>query len=647
MGLWDQVSKRLTLPAGARSMSPAQIQAQVREAQAPFVPLPRDPMQQASITPFSAGTVLVPVPINPVNPDTGRTAPRRSEFENTWNTQLTRAGRVSFEDLRRIADEADMVRKCIEIVKDTAAGWDIEIVPKASAVSRILEDQPELSIAAASRTARESLNGEILRCMEWWEEPDRQNGYSLPEWIAQCMEEMLVIDALSIYPARQLGGDQNLDSLIILDGATIKPLLADDGNRPLPPYPAFQQILFGFPRGEFTASADADGQFTSDDLAYLPRTRRTFTPYGYSKVEQAIPVVGLYLKRLGWLSSEFDEGTLPEAFVESDVQAGVTPELLKAYEKIINDDLAGQYAERRRIKLLGVGQHPIFPPDMDERFKPDLDELIVKYLSGHFGVLPSQLGFAAKGGLGGRGVQEGEESTSEDVRMKPTRKWLIRTMNQMSYRFLNMPKDLTFKIDGDDSEDDKTDAERDEIYFRTGRRTMNDLRNADGLPPYTFPEADMPFIGNDVTPAAAAQAQQAQEGSTAQAIADDSNTEDEAGTGDLTEPDDAPAPADASRELMQFVKWSKGARRKPFVFKSVGPGLAEWILSVDETSHADAISLALNVRKALADRMLAKAGGADAGGRGRTAIVGGSKPGRGTDRAVYAADNRFTGAGRS
>ncbi len=530
------------------------------------------------------------------------------------------------------------MRKCIEIVKETGAGWDVDIVPRPSAIARVLEDKPNLSSAAASREARKALQPEITRCLEFWEEPDRQNGISLPEWIALALEEMLVIDALSIYPARQLGGDQNLDSLIIIDGSTIKPLLADDGNRPLPPYPAFQQILYGFPRGEYTATADADGEFTSDDLLYLPRTRRTNTPYGYSKVEQAMPVLMLYLKRLGWLSSEFDDGTLPEAFVKSDIQAGSTPETLRAYERIMNDDLAGQYAERRRMKLLAVGMEPVFPPDMDERFKPDLDELIVKYVSGHFGVLPSQLGFAAKGGLGGTGVQEGEQDTSEDVRFKPVRKWLIRLLNQTSYRFLNMPKDLTFKIDGDDAEDERAEAERDEILFRTGRRTMNDFRGEDGLPLYTFPEADIPYVSTTLAPVGAATAAAAPSEGTGNGVQDGSNTEDSEGTGDHTEPDDdAALSSEADTELKQFANWARGERRKPFVFKAVSTAVSDELtrLAADDATMGTARAFALELRKSR---------GADAGGRDRTAGVGGRAAGRETDRALYAADHRFIGA---
>ena len=45
--------------------------------------------------------------------------------------------------------------------------------------------------------------------------------------------------------SKSVSGD--LYGLQILDGSTIKPLIDDRGMRPMTPYPAYQQILYGFP----------------------------------------------------------------------------------------------------------------------------------------------------------------------------------------------------------------------------------------------------------------------------------------------------------------------------------------------------------------------------------------------------------------
>ena len=334
MAFRDRVLKALNLPAGTTTQTEAQVAAQTPQTGMLAAELERNPL--SGTVPFAPGRPLIPALINPPRED-GRTAPRRYEFPVAWNLQITEQRVVPFRLLRDIADGSDLTRKCIEVVKAAVSGMDWDVVPMPSAIERILSENPYAGTAAAARIAREQLSPDITRVKDFWKMPDRINGMSFPEWVAMAIEEMLVIDALSIYPNKTLD-EENLHSLEILDGATIKPLLDDRGSRPIPPHPAFQQILWGFPRGEFTASADADGEFTVDDLVYAPRTRRPFTPYGYSAVERALPMIDLYMKRLQWLRTEYTDGAVPEAFMRTDATFGNNPELLSAYERVMNDD---------------------------------------------------------------------------------------------------------------------------------------------------------------------------------------------------------------------------------------------------------------------------------------------------------------------
>lgn len=396
--------------------------------------------------------------------------------------------------------------------------------------------------------------------------PDRINGLSFSEWASMAVEEMLVVDALSIYPNKTLD-EENLHSLEILDGTTIKPLLDDRGARPVPPYPAYQQILWGFPRGEFTASADADGEFTADDLVYAPRTRRPFTPYGYSAVERALPMIDLYMKRLQWLRTEFTDGVTPDVFLLTDATYGDNPEILRAYERVMNDDLAGKSEQRRRARIMPDGMTPMFPPGMDAKYRSDFDEYIVKQIAGHFGVMPTQIGFAPKGGLGGSGVQQGESETSDIIGIQPILLWFTDLLNQLSYRFLNMPRDLVFSLASPASDDDTLDAQRIQTQIISGQLTLNEARSEMGLPLFTFPEADMPMVPNNIVPLADVQEVLAGIVTPADetAPAASAETEGETGTADMTEPDKSLNPV--SIELAAFTKWTKGARKREFVFE--------------------------------------------------------------------------------
>ena len=613
MGLKDRVAKALNLPANAVTQTEQQIATQVPNSGANAEALDRRPEDYS--VPFAPGRPLVPALINPPRED-GRAAPRRYEFPVAWNLQISEQRSVPFRVLRDVADGADIVRRCIEVVKASLSGMDWDIVLAPSATARIQAESGN-TLVGASRDARNALLPEIQRCKDFWYMPDRINGISFPEWVGMAVEEMLVIDALSIYPNKTLD-EQNLHSLEILDGTTIKPLLDDRGARPVPPFPAFQQILWGFPRGEFTASADADGEFTFDDLIYAPRTRRPWTPYGYSAVERALPMIDLYLKRQQWLRTEFTDGVTPDMIIKTDATYGSNPEILRAYERVFNDELSGKTENRHRARILPEGMDPIITPGLDVKYKPDFDEYLVKHIAGHFGVLPTQIGFAPKGGLGGSGVQQGEAENAEVIGIAPLKMWLTDLLNQLSYRFLNMPRDLTFDLNQADIEDDLKQAQAATQRLQSGY-TLNENRASAGLPLLTFPEADMPLVLNTLVPIASTD----DLADVAAAPVDtDRETEGETGSGDLTTPDKA-------AELTAFVRWSKGARTREFVFETVDAeqGKALNTLAVADPEAARELANVL------------KAGGRR--GRDSAHTVGRSTSGRGTDSDVYEQDIRF------
>ena len=116
------------------------------------------------------------------------------------------------------------------------------------------------------------------------------------------LEEMLVIDAATIYPRYDRGGD--LYSLDIIDGATIKPLIGEDGRAPEPPDPAYQQVLQGVPAADFSA----------DELLYLPRNLRAHRLYGMSPVEQVALTVNIALRRDAATLDYYRSGSSPDAF---------------------------------------------------------------------------------------------------------------------------------------------------------------------------------------------------------------------------------------------------------------------------------------------------------------------------------------------
>jgi hypothetical protein len=160
---------------------------------------------------------------------------------------------IGFAELRALADALPLLRTIIETRKDQIA---------AGAFSVRMRDPTQKSAAAAAR---------IQTILAFLARPDRRRSFA--SWLRMLLEEMLVIDAATIYPRLNRAGA--LYSLDIIDGSTITPLVGEDGRAPEPPDPAYQQVLHGIPAADFSA----------DELLYLPRNLRAHRLYGMSPIE--------------------------------------------------------------------------------------------------------------------------------------------------------------------------------------------------------------------------------------------------------------------------------------------------------------------------------------------------------------------------
>ena len=371
--------------------------------------------------------------------------------------------------------------------------------------------------------------------------------------------------------------------------------------RPQPPAAAYQQILYGFPRSEFSATEEdpkADGEFSSDNLAYLIRNRRTTTVYGFSPVERSLPLADIYLRRQQWIRAEYTDGVLPDLMFTTDADWGTNPELLLAYENIMNDQLAGDTNQRKRARLLPTGLSPVVNEGYGEKFKDTLDDYLITSICGHFGVQPSEIGFAPKGGLGGSGFQEGEALSAEAIGIQPLANWYSKMLTNLSYTYLNMPRELEFKLMTSKRQDNESSARKAQIEVTSAGKTINERRSELGLPLLDTPQADMPMIvsGSDIflfSPegiinAATVTSAPALEGPEATPIApatpDVNNGKplQEQGVPKVeaeeaeTEEDDAEKEKETADEVKAFMKWAnKGKRARLFEFKSLDPIVGE------------------------------------------------------------------------
>ena len=457
--------------------------------------------------------------------------------------------------------------------------------PSPQALDKIMAEQ-NVSHAKAARIFRDQYGQQISDLEAFWENPYVHTERSWAEWLSEALWQVFVFDGLAIYPRYNLGGDKVL-GFDIIDSATIKPLLDNRGDRPFPPLPAFQQILWGFPRGEFVASPSSEtaGEYVdgmvgrlgrTDSLAYFVMNRRTWSPYGYSPVEQAIPAATLYLDRQNWMRAEYQFGSTPRTWMKSNSQE-MDPLKLANFERILNDQLTGSTAERHRVKLLPDGFDPVSMPSVEERFKSDYDEYIIKRIASCFGVAPTHLGVISRAGLGGgKGQQEGEQDGSETVSMRPMVQYVEEVINSLSRRFLGADKAITFIMTDDGmGKNEEAKAKAFQVSLASGQMTLNDVRGELGMPLYDDPAADEPFMATQAGPVyfRGTLATDASGETTGQKDDNEPQTEPQE-----SPKEEAPKETEAdlkAQEAKAFAKFAKKPRGREFEFVYHTPAEAE------------------------------------------------------------------------
>lgn len=571
----EELSKSSGLPVGAVSMTQEQMAQRTLNNNTTYnqsIALPRNPITPT--VPFSPGMPIIPGAINPPNSESGRPEPRRYEFQVAQNINVTETRLVPFKTLRAAADQIDILRRCIEVLKAKVSGLDWDIVLAEDASEKLIAEIGGNQVRAAGQ-AREQFNDEISRLRQFWEAPDKANGLVFADWLNMALEEVLVLDAWAVWPQKSVGGD--LLGLQILDGSTIKPLIDDRGMRPNAPFPAYQQILYGFPRSEFAAAIEeeeADGEFSQDELAYMIKNRRTMTVYGYSPTERALAVADIYLRRQQWIRAEYTDGVTPELMMKTDANFGNNPDLLRAYENIFNNDLAGQTEQRKRVRLLPVGMEPIQFDGYAERFKDVLDDYLVNSICGHYGVMPSEIGFTPKSGLGGAGHQQGQAQSGEVIGSQPLSNWVARMISNLSYVFLGMPRELEFKFMPSERQDTEAIARTHDIEVKNGAITVNEMRSLAGRSLIDSPEADMPIIalGNSayfITEDGVKSFESFVDSNALEAPVDNTGVAIEEPEADDNPKEEVNDAVKAQDEIKRFLRWIKKSPDRQFNFQAV------------------------------------------------------------------------------
>ena len=403
-------------------------------------------------------------PLQPMAP--ADVAGRRYDYPVGYNLDTRPRGNepVSFDSLRVLADSCDVLRTVIETRKDQmeALDWSVRV--------RATGEKGRQSVTADQKTRIDAINAFL-------QSPDRTSTWA--QWQRQLLEDLFVIDAPVLYKRRDRGG--RLYALEVIDGATVKILLDDTGRRPMPPDPAYQQILKGIPAVDYTA----------DEMLYLMHNPRSHKAYGYSHVEQIIVTVNIAIRRSLYQLEYYREGSQPDAF--GALPKEWTIEQIKSFQMHFDSIMAGNSANRRRLRFMPGDfkyQEAKQPP-----LKDVYDEYLARVICHVFSISPEP--FVAQ-------VNRGTAETAHDRALKeglaPLQRWVKGFMDRVIAEEFSSA-DLEFAWVDDREMDPKQAADINVAYVNARILSADEVREDLGRDPlggeYALPFAPKAPPGMD------------------------------------------------------------------------------------------------------------------------------------------------------
>ena len=359
---------------------------------------------------------------------------------------------ITFDQLRALAENWTLIRLLIETRKDLLCAMRWDIVP---------ED------------AGKEPDDRCKEVKDFFKFPDKEHSWR--DWLRMLLEDLLVLDAPAIYPRKTKGG--KLYSLEPLDGATITRKIDGSGRTPLPPQPAYQQILKGIPAGDFTR----------DELIYKPRNKRTNKLYGFSPVEQIMMTVNIALRRQLSQLQFYTEGSVPDMMLACPTDW--TPDQVRKMQGYWDEVMSGNTGERRKAKFVPGGMSPI--NTKEGLLKDEFDEWIARIVCYAFSVpnmaFIKQMNRATAGTAVDQAVSEG---------LLPVLQWVKSLVDYIIIKHFGYT-DLMMKFKNSKDPDLAQEAainlqnsQADQIDINTGVLDVNEVRIKRGLNPLTPQEID-------------------------------------------------------------------------------------------------------------------------------------------------------------
>ena len=413
-------------------------------------------------------------PSNPLEPQHQGFDPWQYQYQVGSNLVITprmekEGTLLPFNVLRDVAANHDITALCIKMMIDQVCGdeWDIVV---------------------ADKNDREHYEDDIREVKKFFSRPDKVHLFN--DWLKPILYDTLSIDAATIFKRRTRGG--KLYSLEYVDGATVKPLIDCYGRVPLPPYAAYQQIVYGYPYGSSDKPVTKELGFTIDEISYRPRYPRSFSRYGTSPIEHILMKINIALRRDSTNLSYYTDGTTPDGGIFTFDKEDMTPDQIQQFATLYNDIMAGRLKERMKLKFLPKGK---YTATKEHKFDIEYDEWIARVVAIAFGVNPQQFIMMMN-----RSTGQLQDEQQTELGLAPLENFLNEWFTDIIQNDLGYPH-LKFAYVGEKREDAAMSIKRDVEFVQSGILTIDEVRSQRGMPPITgMPEGTPPMVkvGNDV-----------------------------------------------------------------------------------------------------------------------------------------------------
>lgn len=367
-------------------------------------------------------------------------AGRRFDFPTGYNTNIRpRAYEpITFDQLRSLADAYDILRIIIETRKDQIAALKWVIKPTDKKV------KPDAKCEEVTRFLKS---------------PDRMQSWD--SWLRALLEDMLVIDAATIYPRKTLGG--KLYALELVDGSTVKRVIDATGRTPEVPEVAYQQILKGLPAVDYSR----------DELIYAPRNIRTNRVYGFSPVEQIITTVNIAIRRQLNQLEYYTDGNVGNMLfrVPKDWQ----PSQIREFQEWFNELIGQNSKHKARFIPDGIDPVEVKQPPLKDMY----DEWLSRVVCFAFSIEPTA--FVAQ-------VNRATAETSRDASISdgqtPIKNWVKSVIDRIINDQFGYV-DIEFDWVDQRALGQKEQAEVDNVYLSNKVLTPDEVRENLGREPLT------------------------------------------------------------------------------------------------------------------------------------------------------------------